>query len=130
MIFISYSRYDIADTRALAESLTAYGVECWLDETNIPAGQAFVEQLGNAMRGADSFLLVDTQASRSSYWVSRELLTSSRYRRNGKYHTILRLYCSDCKDTTWTNWDASFPFDQYAPELVSIRERQDVKKIG
>jgi len=119
MIFVSYSRSDIADARALVESLSASDVECWLDESNIPVGQAFVERLGNALLGADGFLLLDTPASRSSYWVSRELLTSSRYRRSGRYQTALRLYSSDCEHTNATNWDASLPLDQQAHEHVA-----------
>ena len=132
MIFVSYSRTDIADTRALVESLSADGVECWLDESNIPVGQAFVERIGNALREADGFLLVDTPASRSSYWVSRELLTSSRYRRSGRYQTALRLYSSDCEHTKATNWDASLPFDQHAPEHVGkfLAIRRNIRGVS
>src|SRR5436309_4079081 len=99
MIFISYSRSDIGYARGVVEALAAEGIECWLDESNIPVGEAFVERLGTALRNADCFWLVDTPASRSSYWVFRELLTSARYKREGKYHSTLRLYSSDCERT-------------------------------
>jgi hypothetical protein len=119
MIFVSYSRSDIADTRSLVESLSTEGLEYWLDEWNIPVGQAFVERLGNALREADGFLLVDTPASRSSYWVSRELQTALRYRREGRYHTALRLYSADCEDTKGTNWDISVPVNEHARDRVA-----------
>ena len=54
MMFVSYSRSDIAATRALVEALVTDGVECWLDESNIPVGQAFVERSGTALSEADS----------------------------------------------------------------------------
>ena len=48
MLFISYSRVDVTGTKNLSEALLSKGVECWLDESNIPVGQAFVAQLGEA----------------------------------------------------------------------------------
>jgi hypothetical protein len=119
MIFISYSRSDIVHTRVVVEALAAEGVESWLDESNIPVGQAFVERLGTALRNADCFLLVDTPASRSSSWVFRELLTSARYKREGKYHSALRLYSADCERTEAANWDISVPIDQLVPRQIA-----------
>jgi TIR domain len=112
MIFVSYSRSDIRATRIVVETLSAQGVECWLDESNIPVGQAFVERLGLAMRKADCFLLVDTAASRSSYWVSRELQTSSRYRKDGRYHSIVRVYSPNCRHNDAAAWDVSVPLNR------------------
>ncbi len=89
MIFVSYSRADIAGTRPLVNSLSENGIDCWLDESNIPIGQAFVRQLGDALRGADGLLLVDTPASRSSYWVSREIKTAL----SSVNHSSLLFYC-------------------------------------
>jgi hypothetical protein len=66
MLFISYSRADVTGTKNLSEALLSKGVECWLDESNIPVGQAFVAQLGEALQRSDAFLLVDTPASRRS----------------------------------------------------------------
>lgn len=119
MMFVSYSRSDIVSTRALVESLATEGVECWLDESNIPVGQAFVERLGVALREADCFLLVDTTASRASYWVSRELQTSFRYRRDGRYHSALRVYSLDCERTDVGSWDDSVPVNQRSADQIA-----------
>lgn len=119
MMFVSYSRSDLEITQSVVESLMMAGIECWIDESNIPMGQAFVEQLGQILRKADCFLLIDTPASRSSYWVRRELMASFRYRRSGRYHSILRLYSPNCKNTESTNWDLSLPLDQQAPDEIS-----------
>ena len=64
MLFISYSRADVIGAKNLADALLSKGVEFWLDEYNIPVGQAFVAQLGEALQRSDAFLLVDTPASR------------------------------------------------------------------
>jgi hypothetical protein len=40
MIFVSYSRSDVTVTRQLIGALEMMGESCWLDESNIPVGQA------------------------------------------------------------------------------------------
>lgn len=119
MMFVSYSRLDAAVTRQFIDSLAIAGVECWLDESNIPVGQAFVERLGKALGEADCFLLVDTSASRLSYWVSRELQTAFRYRREGRFHSVLRLYSPDCEPAGADNWDASMPLNPHASRDIA-----------
>ena len=68
---------------------------------------------------ADSFLLVDTPASRSSYWVSRESQTASRYRIDGRYRSVLRLYSLGCERTDAASCDASMLFNHQAPDLIA-----------
>lgn len=119
MLFVSYSRTDIGETSDFARALSRHGVECWIDESNIPVGQTFVAQLGEALQGSDAFLLVDTPASRSSYWVSREVKTAIRYRGEGRYHKVLRAYASPCEGGIGPNWDASFPLDTHAHERTA-----------
>ena len=100
------------------------GVECWLDESNIPVGQAFVSQLGEALQRSDAFLLVDTPASRRSYWVSREVKTAIRYRGEGRYHRLFRVYSPPCEVGVEPVWDASFPLDadarEWPAELLAV----------
>lgn len=124
MLFISYSRADVTVTKYLTDALLSKGVEFWLDEYNIPVGQAFVAQLGEALQRSDAFLLVDTPASRRSYWVSREIKTGIRHRRGGRYHAIFRVYSPTCEDGMGALWDASYPLNTDAgerfAELLSV----------
>ncbi|MFL5383854.1 MAG: TIR domain-containing protein [Longimicrobiaceae bacterium] len=120
-MFISYSRTDIAVAKALVEGLSSKGVECWLDESNIPVGQAFVAQLGEALRKSDAFLLVDTPASRASYWVSREIGASIRYQREGRYQAVLRACAPSCRVGEESHWDASLTLDARAHERIAER---------
>ena len=125
MLFISYSRNEITGARNLEQTLSSKGVECWRDESNIPVGQAFVAQMGDALRRSDSFLLVDTPASRSSYWVSREVGAAIRYRGSGRYHTLVRIYAPTCECAERSEWEASFPLDAHSvgriTELLAAR---------
>lgn len=128
MLFISYSRADVTVTKSLAEALLSKGVEFWLDEYNIPVGQAFVAQLGEALQRSNAFLLVDTPASRRSYWVSREIKTGMRYRRVGRYHALIRIYSPACEGDMGTLWDASYPLNsdggERVAELLSVQTTQ------
>ena len=119
MIFVSYSRSDINQIRPFADLLSQEHVDYWIDESNIPVGQAFVENLGNALRKADSFVLVDTTASRLSYWVWREIQTASRYRRYGRFHTMLRIYSPGCEASDLSNWDTSIPFNEHSHSCIA-----------
>ncbi|WP_376753524.1 TIR domain-containing protein [Candidatus Nitrospira neomarina] len=125
MLFISYSRVDVTETKILSGDLASKGVECWLDESNIPMGQAFVAKLGEALQRSDAFLMVDTPLSRRSHWVSREVKTAIRFRREGRSHTLARVYSPPCEGQVGSPWDNSFPLDTVAceslAELLAVR---------
>jgi hypothetical protein len=125
MLFISYSRDDVIGAKNLSDALLSKGVEFWLDEYNIPVGQAFVAQLGEALQRSDAFLLVDTPASRRSYWVSREIKTAIRYRREARYHALIRAYSPACEGGIGSLWDDSYPLD--SDELVRFTEMLSVR---
>ncbi len=128
MLFISYSRADVRATKSLAEALLSKSIDSWRDESNIPVGQAFVAELGQALQRSHAFLLLDTPASRRSYWVSREVRTATRYRAEGRYHTLLRIYSAACEDGVESHWDASLPLDTRTcdrmVELLALRSTQ------
>lgn len=125
MLFISYSRAEIEATKRIEDELLRRGIECWLDESNIPVGEAFVTQLGDALNQADSFLLLDTPASRDSYWVLREVMTAMRYRCEGRFHTVFRIYSAGSADCIHSKWDAALLLRDDAletsAELISRR---------
>ena len=91
MIFISYSRNDIELVRPIVKRLRESGNECWLDESNIPVGEAFVRHLSDGLFESDSYLLFDTESSRGSYWVERERIVMFRKKRTNPNIMITRL---------------------------------------
>ena len=88
MLFVSYSRLDSGILGPLTDRLNALGIDYWLDTAKIPVGEAFVARIGHALRECQDFLLVDTHASRHSYWVSREVRTALCRRREGRLRWI------------------------------------------
>ena len=124
LLFISYARQDIDYVRGLLAGLRDKNVDYWLDEHNIPIGEAFVARLGKALTEADGLVLFDTAASRRSYWVRRELLVAQRKRRIGEYHTLARVTDSWLEDGN--RWDIRVSSIVARRELPSkLRLRRD-----
>ena len=111
MIYISYSRADADIARKLVGRLRQQGIECWFDESNIPVGEAFVARLGEALRNASGFLLLDSVASRQSYWVLREATTAFRYKREGRFCVMIRVSLDSGPSTAPLDWDGLFDFN-------------------
>jgi hypothetical protein len=59
-IFISHARADREWVRTFAESLTAQGVQVWLDELQIPAGERLEKAMEQGFRGSDVIAFVIT----------------------------------------------------------------------
>jgi len=91
MLFVSYSRFDSFLVGSVSKRLEALGAQYWLDTAEIPVGEAFVVRIGQALARCHDFMLVDTPASRRSYWVSREVKAALRRRREGRLRQLLRL---------------------------------------
>lgn len=103
MIFVSYSRDDIDSVRLLVDGLRNSGNECWLDEKDIPVGEAFVRHLGAGLFESAYYLLIDTESSRSSYWVERERTVAIRKRQLIPRFRVARIGNLE--------WNESDPFD-------------------
>lgn len=117
MVFVSYSRADINDVRPIVERLRRNGVECWLDESNIPVGEAFVVQLGEALARADAFLLIDTPASRASYWVKRETTVARRFADERRAFLIARIFSPGLAESKEL-WSISAPMTPAGEESL------------
>lgn len=67
---------------AVAEILRGHGVPVWFSPTNIRSAQQWHDEIGNALRRCDWFLLLLSKASVRSKWVKIELsyaLNHSQY---------------------------------------------------
>jgi hypothetical protein len=91
MLFVSYSRLDLPIVRPFVQALESRGVKYWLDQANIPLGEVFVARLGDALRAATGFVLIDSENSRASYWVKRETRAAVRLKRTGVYRKLFRV---------------------------------------
>ena len=91
MIFIAHSRHDHAIAADLEKRLCARGTRPWVDFSRIPVGERFVEEIAGALSKSSQFVLVSSQASARSYWVSREVGIATRLHALGLLVQLVRL---------------------------------------
>jgi hypothetical protein len=72
--FLSHSSDDHEFTSRLAGILRRHGIQVWYSETNILGAQQWHDEIGNALRRCDWFILVLSPRSIESMWVKRELV--------------------------------------------------------
>lgn len=71
-VFISYSRDDLPFVSRLAQDLRACGVDLWLDQEEISAGEDWTDAVWDGLRSCDLMLLVISPASMDSREVASE----------------------------------------------------------
>jgi hypothetical protein len=72
-VFISYQHGDKPIARALAEGLRDEGLEVWIDEDELLAGDSLIERISTAVEGIDFFCALVSQTSVKSRWCQKEL---------------------------------------------------------
>lgn len=72
-IFISYAREDSGFIERLAGALRERGLECWVDQKNIPPSAEWSTEVQHAMSEADALVFVISPASLQSQECRREL---------------------------------------------------------
>lgn len=81
-LFLSHSSQNIEAATAIAETLRNHGVPVWYSQTNILTAQQWHDEIGNALRRCDWFMVLLSNGAIQSVWVKRELLyalTHSQY---------------------------------------------------
>lgn len=77
--FISYSTKNQNEADALRSYLRKQGVQTWMAPGDIPAGSEYAQVINQAVRGCACFVLVLSNASQNSQWVSREVERAINY---------------------------------------------------
>jgi TIR domain len=72
-IFISYARSDKVIAEQLTRSFKQQGLSVWLDYESLKPGSSWQDELENALRRADIFVVVLSEDSVKSNWVNAEI---------------------------------------------------------
>lgn len=75
-VFISYAREDFDIAERIVKTLNEIGLVPWIDTTEIRPGDSFIEKMNEGLTKASYVLLLLSQASLSSKWVSREWMAT------------------------------------------------------
>lgn len=73
-LFLSHSHRDLAFASRLAGALRDHGVPVWYSNTEIRGSQQWHDEIGQALRRCDWFLVLLSPASVKSQWVQMEYL--------------------------------------------------------
>jgi serine/threonine protein kinase len=79
-LFISYSRRDKDYAQQLTDHMASNGFEVWID-SQIDYGDAWFDEIEQAIKTCAAFLLVMTPESQNSEWVKKEILLAKRYKK-------------------------------------------------
>ena len=91
-VFISYTRADTDIAERIVNTLNGIGMDPWMDTTEIRPGDSFIEKMNEGLTKASYVLLLLSQASLSSKWVSREWMATLAEDKS----VLLPLLVEDC----------------------------------
>ena len=80
-VFISYSRSDKVEAEKLQRYLAANSIECFIDVTNIPGGELWIQTLANAIESCAIVVSLVSKKSAASDHVDREISLSYQNKR-------------------------------------------------
>ena len=117
--FISYSTKDQAFAERLHADLQAKGVRCWFAPHSIQGGRKIHEQIEEAIKAYDKLLLILSDASMSSEWVSTEI--SKARKREGRENRRMLFPISLAPFESISDWEC-FDADAGKDSAREIRE--------
>jgi hypothetical protein len=78
-IFISHSSLDRDVARTLCDALEARGLQCWIANRDVEAGENFQESIVKAIRAAKVMVLVFTKNANNSGEIKKEIALASQH---------------------------------------------------
>jgi len=117
--FISYSGKDDDFAQRLHNDLQAKGVRCWFAPEHIKGGQKLYDQIERAIRLHDKLLLVLSQNSIHSEWVTTEIRRARQAEQRDKRRKLFPIRLVDWE--TIRDWEC-FDADTGKDLAVEVRE--------
>jgi hypothetical protein len=101
-VFLSHSSADKEFADLLAETLKKHGIPVWYSQTNILGAQQWHDEIGEALKRCDWFIVILTDKSVQSMWVKREIMFALNDNRfSNKIIPLLYQSC-DYNNLSWT----------------------------
>jgi uncharacterized protein YjbI with pentapeptide repeats len=102
--FISYSNKDEAFARRLYADLQSHNVRCWYAPEDLKIGDKFRHRIDESIRIYDKLLLVLSEASLESTWVSYEVEKALDKEPEGKHNVLFSIRLDKAILTCETDW--------------------------
>ncbi len=75
-VFLSHSNSDKKFADSLSEILRKHGIPIWYSQTNILGAQQWHDEIGEALKRCDWFIVILSPHSVQSMWVKREVMSA------------------------------------------------------
>lgn len=98
-VFLSHNHADKPFVRLLAADIEASGVNVWLDEMELRAGDSLVLRISEALGAADYVLAFLSPHSIQSNWVRKELAVATTLGINGNQVMVVPLLLAGIKNS-------------------------------
>ena len=95
-VFVSHSSKDKPFVRRLSEDLLDLGVPIWFDDWEIAPGDSIIERVYSGLDASDALLVVLSQESVKSRWVSEELSVAVMRRLSADDIRVIPVLLQDC----------------------------------
>ena len=95
--FISHSSKDKSFVRPLAQYLEKHGINVWLDEADLIGGDSLLNRLAAAVEEVNILVVVLSQNSAKSNWVTKELSLAMTQEINGHHIKVVPILKETCK---------------------------------
>jgi hypothetical protein len=101
-VFLSHSNSDRDFADSLSETLRKHGIPVWYSQTNILGAQQWHDEIGEALKRCDWFIVILSPHSVQSMWVKREVMFALNNNRfANKIIPVLYQSC-DYDNLSWT----------------------------
>lgn len=101
-VFLSHSSENKQVTEKIAETLRNHNIPLWYSDTNIKGAQQWHDEIGNALRRCDWFLLLLYDHSIESKWVKMELGYALNHSQYDDHILPVLLENCDFESLSWT----------------------------
>jgi len=109
-VFISYSSKNQEESNAVKNYLSNHGVYTWMAPGDIPAGSQYAEVISQALKNCSCMILLLTDQSQNSIWVSKEVERAIHYNK-----TIIPLQLGD------VIMNDSFEFFLASTQVIAVK---------
>jgi len=96
-VFLSHSSKDKFFARKLAETLSSYGMQVWIDEAELKIGDSLVSKISAAIDKADFVAAILSHNSVRSKWVTKELQLAMTQEIEGRRVKVLPILIERCE---------------------------------
>jgi TIR domain-containing protein len=101
-VFLSYSSLDWEFANQITDLLRSHGIALWHSHSSMLGGQQWLDQIGEALRRCDWFVILLSPNSIKSVWVARELTFALKQKRYNDTIVPIVLEVCDYEQFSWS----------------------------